>query len=131
MKQRTRQPKVHKPEPKLTHELFRFNVAGVQYSDYQLAIGIKVGDKLELFWEPSNRYDNMAIRVEWEGIKSGYVPKNTSEDCQTVLHNYRKMGIKILTHIVSINSNNPSWQHFVIKCASVRANEPYNAEVKL
>ena len=132
MKKQQRKQTTPKPQEKLTHELFRFNIAGVQYSDYQTAASnIKVGDKVDLFWEPSNKFDDKAIRIEWKGIKLGYVPKHTYEDCQSVLHNYREMGIKILTHIVSINKNNPSWQYYVVKCASVRADAPYTSEVEL
>lgn len=36
---------------------------------------MKAGDRLELVREPENPYDAGAIRVEWRGVKLGYVPR--------------------------------------------------------
>ena len=36
---------------------------------------MKPGDRLELVREPENPYDSGAIRVEWRGVKLGYVPR--------------------------------------------------------
>lgn len=36
---------------------------------------MKPGDRLELVREPENPYDAGAIRVEWRGVKLGYVPR--------------------------------------------------------
>jgi len=36
---------------------------------------IKVGDRLQLVREGDNPYDANAIRVEWRGVKLGYVPR--------------------------------------------------------
>lgn len=35
----------------------------------------KAGDRLELVREPRNPYDANAVRVEWRGVKLGYVPR--------------------------------------------------------
>lgn len=35
---------------------------------------LKPGDRLELVREPVNPYDANAVRVEWRGVKLGYVP---------------------------------------------------------
>lgn len=37
---------------------------------------LKAGDRLELVREPENPYDAGAIRVEWRGVKLGYVPRH-------------------------------------------------------
>lgn len=34
-----------------------------------------VGDRLQLVREPDNPYDANAVRVEWRGVKLGYVPR--------------------------------------------------------
>ena len=39
---------------------------------------IRTGDRLELVREPENPYDAGAIRVEWRGVKLGYVPRSVS-----------------------------------------------------
>ena len=36
---------------------------------------IKVGDALSLIREPNNSHDTNAVRVEWRGIKLGYLPR--------------------------------------------------------
>ena len=36
---------------------------------------LKPGDRLELVREPDNPYDANAVRVEWRGVKLGYVPR--------------------------------------------------------
>ncbi len=37
---------------------------------------LRVGDPLELFREPENRYDEWAVGVAWHGHKLGYVPRD-------------------------------------------------------
>lgn len=36
---------------------------------------LKPGDRLELVREPENPHDPNAVRVEWRGVKLGYVPR--------------------------------------------------------
>jgi hypothetical protein len=36
---------------------------------------MQVGDELTLTRETDNRYDKNAVRVEWQGIKLGYLPR--------------------------------------------------------
>ncbi len=36
---------------------------------------MEVGDELELVREPDNPHDANAVRVEWRGIKLGYLPR--------------------------------------------------------
>lgn len=110
-------------------EICRCSLSGVQYSDYQLCVGIKADSKLKLYWERSNQYDNMAIRVEYCGIKIGYIPKGTF---QNLLHEYRERGIKIVATIVSYNRNNPTWYMFTVKCeAKKKLNNSGDTDVSL
>lgn len=95
-------------------ELARVNLAGVQYSDYQLVVGtIKAGSKLKLYWERNNPFDDMAIKVEYSGVKIGYIPKGEIQD---LLHEYREHGQKVYAFITSHNKTNPTWYMFCIKC---------------
>lgn len=106
---------------KKLHELFRCSLSGVQYSDYQNAYVrdyIKHGSKVQLYWETRNPYDQLAIKVCYHGRKIGYIPRDGYY--QKMLHDYRKMGIRIDGEIVSVNHNNPTWYYFVIKCSSIR-----------
>lgn len=94
-------------------EVLRTNIAGVQFSDYQTCVGIKAGSKLKLWWEPSNKFDAQAIRVEYCGTKIGYIPKGPM---QQSLHSYREAGTRVYASIVSYNKTNPTWNMFVVKC---------------
>ncbi|UCH50133.1 MAG: HIRAN domain-containing protein [Betaproteobacteria bacterium] len=40
---------------------------------------MQVGDVLHLVREAGNRHDGNAVRVEWQGYKVGYVPRNSNE----------------------------------------------------
>lgn len=51
-------------------------LAGSQYyAMSQVWNEIRVGDRLTLVREATNRHDRHAIRVEWNGHKLGYVPR--------------------------------------------------------
>lgn len=105
-------------------ELFRCNIAGVQYSDYQLAkLSIRPGARLQLWWESKNKMDQLAIRVELKGVKLGYIPQKhwlnkmwQDAPYQAQLHSLREQGVKIITTLVSYNPTNPTWSMFTIKC---------------
>ncbi len=51
-------------------------LAGFQYyAGEALWERLQVGDRLALIREPDNPYDARAVRVEWQGIKLGYLPR--------------------------------------------------------
>ncbi|MBZ0093448.1 MAG: HIRAN domain-containing protein [Sulfuricellaceae bacterium] len=41
---------------------------------------LQEGDVLELVREPGNPYDPLAVHVDWQGHKLGYVPRAENED---------------------------------------------------
>lgn len=45
------------------------------YAGGEVLRELKPGDRLELVREPANPYDVNAVRVEWRGVKLGYVPR--------------------------------------------------------
>lgn len=103
----------------------RTNLAGVQYSDYQLiCVSLKPGTIVRLVGEPQNRYDNMAIRVEYKGISIGYIPARTV--LQSELWNYHKRGAKIVAVITAFNKNNPTWSAITIQCLRTQVEERTN-----
>jgi HIRAN domain len=93
-------------------ELFRCNIAGVQYGDYQTAVGLKVGSILKLFPDTKNPYDSHAIKVMYGDARLGYIPKGEYQD---MLWQLRADKIKVSCEISSYNRTNPTWNMFVIK----------------
>lgn len=54
----------------------RSPLAGSQYHALAQAWPLlAVGDRLELRAEPDNRHDRHAVRVYWQGLAIGYVPR--------------------------------------------------------
>jgi hypothetical protein len=45
------------------------------YEGAEIWRDMKAGDRLQLVREPDNPYDANAVRVEWRGLKLGYVPR--------------------------------------------------------
>ena len=54
----------------------RSPLAGFRHYDgAEVLRDLKPGARLELVREPDNPYDANAVRVEWRGVKLGYVPR--------------------------------------------------------
>jgi hypothetical protein len=106
-------------------ELCRFNIAGVQYGDYQLAVGLKAGRPLSLTWERSNKHDPLAIRIDYAKVKLGYVPRG---EFQSLLHKYRENETKMKCTIVSVNKTNQTWFMFVVKVECPELRKDYKDE---
>lgn len=54
----------------------RSPLAGIRhYNGGEVLRNLKPGDRLELVREPENPHDANAVRVEWRGVKLGYVPR--------------------------------------------------------
>lgn len=65
-----------KTKTKWTTYPHRIQLAGVQYSDWQKVCGsAELGDQVRFIGEPNNQWDNKAIRVEYDGVKIGYLPR--------------------------------------------------------
>ena len=55
-------------------------LAGFQYHAGEILWErMQVGDALELVREPDNPHDARAVRVEWRGVKLGYLPRAENE----------------------------------------------------
>ena len=55
-------------------------LAGFQYhAGREVWNELKVGDPLTLTREPDNPHDPRAVRVDWKGLKLGYVPRRDNE----------------------------------------------------
>lgn len=93
----------------------RINLAGVQFSDYQLVCGnLKPGTILQLVGQPKNRYDQFAISVRYKGIHLGYIPRFSIQ--QSECWNYHKRGLKCIAVLTAFNKSNPTWCMITIQC---------------
>lgn len=98
----------------------RFNVAGVQYSDYQLVCrSLKPGTVVSLIGETRNEFDNRAIRIEYKGIKLGYVPGKSIQ--QSELWNAHNRGCKCIAIITAFNKTNPTWCMITVQAKKTRS----------
>jgi HIRAN domain len=68
-------PAAPAPRP-LARQLLQFSpAAGFQYHEGEAVWHcMRTGDPLCLVREPRNRFDERAVRLEWQGEKIGYVP---------------------------------------------------------
>ena len=81
------------PEPIL---LQTSPVAGFQYHKGEsIWAGLRVGDQLSLVREASNRFDERAVRLEWNGLKIGYVPARDNAAVSQLLDRGASLSAKI------------------------------------
>ncbi len=82
-------------------------LAGFQYHHgKELWPELKAGDVLSLTREPDNPYDAKAIRVDWQGIKLGYVPRRENADMARMMDN----GAKLEARITRMVKSRDPWQ---------------------
>ena len=87
-------------------------LAGFQYyHGKQVWDEMREGDALELVREPDNAHDPRAVRVEWHGIKLGYVPRRENEAVARLLDRGSRLEARI-TRLVK--SRNP-WQRLLFE----------------
>lgn len=92
----------------------RLNLAGVQYGDYQrISTVLKPGLILKMVGEPTNKYDKMAIRVEYAGYLLGYIPRFSIQ--QSECWNAHTNGYKLIAVLTAFNKTNPTWSMITIQ----------------
>ena len=98
-------------DPQALFLIQRTPLAGSQY--YALSArwqNMQAGDKLTLIREPENRHDSLAIRVEWQGEKIGYLPRTEND----VIAAAMDRGVRFIGKIVSIQNHPDPWQRLQI-----------------
>jgi len=82
-------------------------LAGFQYHQGKVHWEeMKVGDELALVREPDNPYDAKAIRVDWHGMKLGYVPRRENTDIARIMDN----GTRLVARISRLMESRDPWQ---------------------
>lgn len=67
-------------QPIRRHLIQQCPLAGFQHHDGpELWHYLTVGDDLQLTREPANPHDPNAIRIDWNGRKLGYLPRNQNQ----------------------------------------------------
>ncbi|MHB1246627.1 MAG: HIRAN domain-containing protein [Sulfuriferula sp.] len=87
-------------------------LAGFQYyRGKQVWAEMHEGDTLELVREPQNVHDPRAVRVEWHGIKLGYVPRRENEAVARLLDR----GSRLEARIVRLSVSRNPWQRVLFE----------------
>lgn len=87
-------------------------LAGFQYyHGKQVWREMREGDALELVREPDNAHDPRAVRVEWHGIKLGYVPRRENEAVARLLDR----GSRLEARITRLVKNRNPWQRLLFE----------------
>ena len=87
-------------------ELFCGPVAGFQHAEgVRLLDRLQPDDALTLVREPDNPHDRLAVRVDWQGRKLGYVPRAQNQAAARLLD----MGASLQAHIVAVNAADEPW----------------------
>lgn len=87
-------------------------LAGFQYyQGKQVWAEMREGDVLELVREPQNAYDQRAVRVEWHGIKLGYVPRRDNEAVARLLDR----GNRLEARITRLSTSRNPWQRVLFE----------------
>jgi hypothetical protein len=58
---------------------------------------LKVGDELVLVREPDNPHDRRAVRVEWQGVQLGYLPRAENEAVAAAMDHGERVTARIAT----------------------------------
>lgn len=84
-----------------------FHIAGFQYSrGPKLVSGMRAGQPLALVPEPQNAYDARAVRIDWRGVKIGYVPRRENGGLHALLNG----GAPVAAHIAAVQREGPPWE---------------------
>ena len=63
-----------------------FHIAGFTYwNGLEVFDKLKIGTKLQLEAEPANGYDPNAVKILYEGILLGYIPRGSNEEISKFL----------------------------------------------
>src|SRR5690606_23636533 len=92
--------------------LARFHVAGFRYyAGTTLIHTIRPGDRLTLVPEPANPHDRLAIRIEYRGIKIGYVPRGENAAICTRL----RQGRRVAGRVVAVRPEEQPWKMLALE----------------
>jgi len=110
---------------------FKFYVAGVQFrEDWESDLSkLEVGNELDLIPEPTNKYDQYAVKIVFWNDKNptllGYVPAKTGES-KIVTMLMEKYPDSIVGVVTKVDTNEKPWKALQIKVMKEEKNEEDN-----
>ena len=99
-----------------------FYVAGVQHHQYKLVLNdMEEGQQLMLVPEPSNKFDPNAVRIVYNKVMIGYVPKKFSAEIASMID----IGEDYVCNIEKLNKQSKPWEMIkvVVKCVEEEMSE--------
>ena len=67
---------------------------------------LNVGDALTLLSEPHNAYDSRAVKVLWQGVQLGYVPRLDN----AAVHHLLATGHTLRARITNLQDSSNPWK---------------------
>ena len=103
---------------------FKFYVAGVQFrKDWESRLSeLEVGDDIDLIPEPTNKYDQYAVKVLFGSTMLGYVPAKTGES-KIVTMLMEKYPNSIVGVVTKVDPKEKPWNALQIKVMKEKKNE--------
>ena len=103
---------------------FKFYVAGVQFrEDWESRLSeLEVGDDIDLIPEPTNKYDQYAVKVLFGSTMLGYVPAKTGES-KIVNMLMEKYPNSIVGVVTKVDPKEKPWNALQIKVMKEKKNE--------
>lgn len=87
-------------------------LAGFQYHAGEALWGqMKAGDALDLAREPDNPHDPNAVRVEWRGVKLGYLPRRENRAVAAEMDR----GTPVSARIARMREHRNPWQRLLVE----------------
>lgn len=87
-------------------------LAGFQYhAGATLWARMAVGDALTLVREPENAHDSRAVRVEWQGVQLGYLPRAENEAVAAAMDR----GERVAGRIAALVEHKNPWRRLRIE----------------
>jgi hypothetical protein len=87
-------------------------LAGFQYhAGPQVWERLRIGDALTLLREPYNPHDARAVRVDWQGIQLGYLPRAENEAVAAALDR----GERVAARIAGLADDRNPWRRLRIE----------------
>ncbi len=87
-------------------------IAGFQYHQGEvLWPQLATGQSVTLIREPGNRFDQRAVRIDWQGEKLGYIPARDNAAVSQLLDR----GEKLSALIVGLKKSDNPWERIAVE----------------